>query len=753
MIRLNRTASHWPYRLLIGLTAMTMPVEAQAQDSPAAPAPSSVLLPDVNVTGAPLPGATLDQPNTTGSRLGLTARETPASIDTIDAATMLQRGYAHIEDAADSLPGVTSGGSPGDPVGFSVRGFTVNEVTMLRDGVYQGPASMVNRPGNSYNLQSVELLQGPASVLYGQGAVGGALNVVTRQPVFGPTTYDGLFSYGSFNTANAWVGMNTQLSDKVAVRIDLSRTSSSGYVHNDDPDSLNLTASLLWKVTDTVTLRLGLDVLHDDLPSYYGTPLVPAADAVSPLNGVVRSSKGLTIDAATQFTNFNVSDSVRQSTTVSPSATLTWTPSDNIVVTNRAYLFYAERRWQNAETYTFLPAGSGAVNAAGAPIAANQVGRDRFYVYHQQHQVGDTLDATVTGRLLGLDNKYTVGIDASYLQFIRDSGFPDATFADSVNPINVDQGLFGSFPGEFPERHSPTHITDIAGFFEDVLSLTPRLKLVTGLRYEWYDLIRDNFNSDGTFNAATSFRSTYHPTNYRAGLVYDVLPALTLYGQYVTAQDPPGSNVFLANAGQINGLSGSQQEEIGAKSVFLQGRAEATLALYNIQRSNILVTTSDNTVANVGTQRSYGVELSNAVQITPQWRVNANATYTHSRYGTFIDPTTGLNASGNEPPDVPTYTAGFWSLYSDAFGVPVDLGGSVRYVGTRAGDYANTLKLDGYTLVDLSATYHVKPGMELAARVSNLFNKTYAQWADVNYPSEVILGEPRSVTVSLHVHL
>ncbi len=728
---------------------------ASAQDASNVADPAAVRLPpiDVNIPSANGPADTLDRLNATGSRLGLTARETPGEIDIIDAATIQQRGYAHVEDAADSLPGVTSGGSPGDPVGLSVRGFTVNEITMLRDSVYQGPASMVNRPGNSYNLQSVELLQGPASVLYGQGAVGGVLNVITKQPLFRPTTYDGLFSYGSFNTVNAGIGVNTQVSDNVAVRVDFSATSSAGYVHNDDPNSFNLTAAMLWRINETLQLRVGLDVLHDSLPSYYGTPLIPVANAVSPLSGVVRSSKDLTIDGATQFDNFNVSDAIHQSTTVSPNATLTWEPAANVAVTNRAYAFYAERRWQNAESYTFLPAVSNAVDAAGAPIPANQVARDRFYVYHQQHQYGDTLDVTVAGKLFGLDNKYTVGIGASYLQFIRDSGFPSATYADFVDPYSVDQGYFGTFPGEFPPRHSPTHISDVAGFAEDILSLTPRLKLVTGLRYEWYSLVRDNFNQDSSYNLATSFRSTFHPTNYRVGLVYDVLPALTLYAQYVTAQDPPDSNVFLANAGQVTRLSGSQQEEVGAKSVFLQGRGQATLAFYDIQRSNILVSTSNETAANVGSQRAYGAEFSAAAQVTRHWLLNANAAYTHSRFGTFVDPNTGLNASGNTPPDVPTYTAALWSLYSAAFGYPVDLGASVRYIGNRAGDYANTLKLDAYTLVNLSAAYHVKPGVEVAARLDNLFDKTFVQWADVNYPSEVLLGEPRAVTVSLHVHL
>ena len=256
--RRNASATPYPGTTIIIGTCATLLLAGVAR-AQIAPDPTLTQLPTVSATGAQT-GAqtgidTLERPNAIGTRLGLTAKETPATIDTIDAKTMEERGYDHVEQAADSFPGVTSGGSPGDPVGLSVRGFTVNEISMLRDGIYQGPASMVNRPGNTFNLQSVELLEGPSSVLYGQGAVGGTLNVVTKQPVFGPTTQDGQFSYGSFNTVTAGAGVNTQLNDSVAVRMDLSRTSSSGYVHDDDPNSLNFTGSLLWKMSDAVTLK------------------------------------------------------------------------------------------------------------------------------------------------------------------------------------------------------------------------------------------------------------------------------------------------------------------------------------------------------------------------------------------------------------------------------------------------------------------------------------------------------------------
>jgi len=98
----------------------------------------------------------------------------------IDNDEMLGRGFSSVEQAADTLPGVTSGGSPGDLEQFTMRGFTGDQIPSLYNGLYIGPANITNRPQNTFNLASVEILKGPASVLYGQGAVGGVVNVVSK---------------------------------------------------------------------------------------------------------------------------------------------------------------------------------------------------------------------------------------------------------------------------------------------------------------------------------------------------------------------------------------------------------------------------------------------------------------------------------------------------------------------------------------------------------------------------------------------
>ncbi len=693
----------------------------------------------------------LDRPAPVGSRLGLSLRDTPATVDTISRDTALQRGALSAEAAADMLPGITSGGSPGNPGQFVLRGFTANEITVLHDGTYLGPVTMVNRPQNSFNLQDIEVLQGPASVLYGQGAVGGVVDERSRDPVLGRRSADLLASYGSFDTWNAGIGVNQPISRDAAVLVDVSRSSSNGYVPGSDPASLDVTGALLWHAPHRVTLRLGLDVLRDQLSSYYGTPLVPAASASffgGIAGGLLSSGTGLAIARDSLWQNYNVRDFTTTSTSLRPTLRLDWRATDRLTIHEKAYFFYAARRWQNAESYSFIPPGTDAMDAEGNAIATGSIARDRFHVFQNQHQVGDTLDATLDGSLFGLSNRVVAGIDGSYLRFIRDRGFPDAPYADAVSLSDPDRGEYGAFAGDLPSRKSPTDLGDLALFAEDVLSLTRTLKLVTGFRYDWLWLGRDNFNQDGSFNARTSFSGTYHPNNGRVGLVWNATRDITLYGSWTSADDPPGANIFLANRGQFDRLSHAQQAEIGLKAALPDGRADLTLSAYHIERNRMLVATGPDTVSTAGSQHSNGIETQANWRPAAHWTVSANAAWTRARYGSF-HPDAATDATGNRPPDVPALVGNLWIVRDHVAGTPVDLGGGWRHVGDRAGDYADTLSLKAYDTVDLFAAYHLRPAVTLYGRIGNLLDRHYVQWADVSYPTEVILGAPRSFSLSL----
>ncbi|NVN02276.1 MULTISPECIES: TonB-dependent receptor [Asaia] len=682
-----------------------------------------------------------------GGRLGLSLQHNPASIAVIDQKIISQRGYAQAEQAADFAPGVTSGGSPGNPAQLMMRGFSGNQILILRDGFYFGPTTMVNRPLNTFNLEAVEVLKGPSSVLYGQGAVGGTVDMRTRSPDPDHAHLDTLVSYGSFNTWNAGIGGSIPLSPTLAIRSDFSRTSSDGYVKGADPHSNDWTTTLLWHPSHNFSARLGMDYLTDELSTYYGAPLVSGSAVQDAAGGLLHSSSGLVVSKASLWRNYNVANPRASSVNATPTLHLNWILNDRLTLHDKAYFSYAKRRWDNAETYSYI-GSEGAVDASNAPIEPGRIGRDRFYVYQNQHQVGDTIDARFDSSFFGLKNRLVIGGDAYYLRFIRNRGFPDASYADSVSLTDPEGGALGNFAGEYPYRKSPTTLIDAGLFLEDTLSLTRTLRLIGGFRYDWLSLDRQNYNQNGQFNAATSFKGHYNPANFRIGPVYDILPNVSLYGVYTTAEDPPGSNLFLANKGQFSRLSHSRQGEIGVKASALSGRLVTTLSLFDIRRTRVLVQTGQDSVSTAGSQHSRGVEGQADWRLDRHWSLSGNVAYTDAHYGTFY-PDAATDASGNQVPNVPAVTANLWAVWSSALDLPVDLGAGMRYVSARKGDFANTLSLKDYALVNVFAGWHIRRGFTLYGRIDNLANKHFVQWADTSYPSEVLIGAPRSFSISM----
>ncbi|MFT4248697.1 MAG: TonB-dependent receptor [Pseudomonas sp.] len=701
---------------------------AWAQDQDAADERDARTLDKVTVNGRV---RSLEQFTPTGSRLDLSPRDTPATLDAINAEAIDARGLRTVEKAAESLPGVSTGGSPGNPATFSMRGFTDGQITILHNGLYLGPSNMTNRPQNTFNLQSVEILKGPASVIYGQGAVGGAVNVTNKAPTFGAGTYEVLAGVSSYGGRTWGLGAGGGLSDTLAYRVDLSRQSSDGYVHGAASSALNATASLLWRPSEQFSAQFSLDYAKDRPSTYFGTPLVPRSAASHPIEGILSTADGYVVDAATRRNNYNVADARIRSHQIWPQALLKWTLADGVTLQNLAYYFHANREWLNAESYSY-------------DTDTGQIDRDRFFVFHDQTLWGNQTSLSIEHPLAGLANRVVVGIDYSHLDFERNRGFPDG---DSVALDS--QGPTGTF-GPIVKRRSLTTWNNAALFVEDVLELTGKAKLVLGGRYEYLGLDRRNYATDGTFQPGTSFTATYRPANARIGLVYDVTPNITPYAAYTTATDPVGSNIFIVNSSENFDLSKSRQVEVGVKAATTDKRLSGTLALYDIKRNNILALTAQDALSNVGEQTSRGIELSADAQLGSRWSLSANYAYVDAKYAHFIDSNSGLDASGNRPTNVPRSVFNAWTSVRNVGGLPLELGATLRRVGQRFGNLANTLELEPYTLAGLYATYDLTPRVAVSLHADNVFNEDYVQWADIYYPGQVILGLPRTFELSLH---
>lgn len=678
----------------------------------------------------------LDQASPTASRLGIMAREIPATVEVIDKKTMQERGARTISESIESATGVIVNDSPGAPANFIMRGFSGNQIRQLFDGLMIGPANMTSRPRDTWNLERVEILKGPASVLYGEGAVAGAINFVTKRPSWTAEGTEAFISYGSFNTIRTGVGSGGTIgSERLHYRVDLSYLNSNNFagVQRSPYTYWNLTSGLMYEATPRLNFELSFDVAYDWSRPYFGTPLVPTSFAgSSAVNGVVSTIDGRTVDGRFLRQNFNTEDGVMTATTYWAKFKTNWRPTDLIEIRNQSYYYSADRHWANAETYTFN---------AGTQL----LDRDRLFVDHDQYTIGDRMEFQSNAPLFEYKNRFVVGGDFTYLRFATPLFFNAPV--DSVNPFAPLNGLFGS---NQPLTENRSAITTTAVFAEDQFSVTDQLKVVGGVRTDRIHVDREAFDAAGMQRTGRSYTKTFVPTTWRAGIVYDIVPAITLYGQYATAADPVGSNIFTLNKDDSIRLSTGAQWEVGGKGSFWDKRAEWTVAYFDIYRKNIQVPTSPTTSNTIGRQSSHGVELSVAVRPTVQWRVQGNLSLLSAQFDDFTEVAGAsvVSRAGNRPQNIPQTVGNLWSIYRLDAPVPVDLGVAFRFVGDRYGDNANTIRVHSYATADAWVTVPYR-SFTITLRGRNLFDKTYATALSSYQFDQLLIGSPRTVELSV----
>src|SRR5690606_33903277 len=178
----------------------------------------------------------------TGSRLGLTPLETPASVYSVDGDTIRALGDTDFSEAVTRAPGLAQSQTPGSgTIDITSRGFGGGSVLQLFNGVRLLPNNgSLSFPFDTWNVDRIEVLNGPGSVLYGQGAMGGVINVIPKSANFSRSEVEAQVRYGSFDTYQAAIGMSAPIADSLAFRIDGSVRGSDGYVDRGNSESLAL---------------------------------------------------------------------------------------------------------------------------------------------------------------------------------------------------------------------------------------------------------------------------------------------------------------------------------------------------------------------------------------------------------------------------------------------------------------------------------------------------------------------------------
>jgi iron complex outermembrane receptor protein len=629
-----------------------------------------------------------------------------------------------------------------------MRGFANSELNVLYNGIKIGPPNMTSRFMDTANLESIEILKGPASLMSGEGASGGAINYMNKQPFTGPIQNEANFSLDSLGSYRASYGSGGSTAiNGLDYRFDISRSSLNGFIDNTDTRTFNVSGQLNYKVNDYLKVWGAFEYKHDDESPYWGTPLVSTAfSGPFATKGIVSGSYlsnfngtnlgPVTIDSRTLNTNYNVLNDEDHADEYWLRGGFELALTNDVSLKSQFYGYDAHREWLNNEVAAF--------NAT-----TDLVDRSRFYVAHDQQLAGNITDLTMNSNIAGMANRMVTTVAASYLDFDRPAAanFP----GDSVPLTNPDPGLYGLLT----TQNQTATIDNESVAVEDRLKITQAFALIGGLRFERIGLDRTSTDVTGADHTGFPFSKVWTPLTGRAGYTWEAIPGMTFYSQYATGADVAANNIFLLSATQPLNLTTSRTYETGVKQVLWDNRAEWSFSAFDILRKNVYAAQGGMLLNVAGQEDSKGIEVAAAIHPTPAWKIWGNYAYVDAHYADY--DFVGGSFSGNTPPNVPrdVWNAGTSYRFETAW--PVEFGASVRHVGNRFNTDANTVTLDAYTVADAYAFVDIagkdfsRPDIDkvrVTFRVRNLTNTQYAIWGDPFYPDQVLLGAPRTYEVS-----
>ena len=690
-----------------GLCLLALHNSAQALTLPASPV-TAPAVDDERVD--------LNTPTTAGSRLNLTALQTPGSVESQTGEKIRQRGDASVQDAISRATGITRTGTPGDGgTSLQARGFTgQSSVLQLYDGqrMFDG-AGTSTFPVDTWSVERVDVLRGPASVMYGQGATGAVINTLSKKPFEGQIENHIRLGYGSYDRQQQALDSGGSLTDTLSYRLNINRLRSNGFIDRGDSASDFVSAALRWQPADNLSVTLAHDYGDQRPQNDYGTPLI---------NGQLHKSL--------RAKNYNVSNNTLHYNDQWTRLTSAWQINDNVTATNELSYLKNQRRWQNAESYN---------DVDGGLVRQNYLG-----IKHNQEQVGDRQTFTFKHTLFGLDSQTVTGVEYNRIRFHLVSNAPFDDLPGSGQPVDIQHPVPQPFVSDSPFiAQSVTTTKQLAAFAENRLQLSDKLSLITGVRRDYLHI-----DSNDLTTANRDADTTLTGNNWKAGLVYAITPDISVYGQYATSTDGVGSLISLSPSQQQFGLSTAKQAEVGFKQAFWDARGEWTLAAYHIVKQKLLVSIPGTDLKEqVGQQSSNGLEVSLDLQLPDAWQLQANAAIVRAQYDDFSEVVNGqaISRNGNRPVDVPNRTANLW--LSNAVTDDIRAGAGVRYVSARYADTANTREVPSYTVADAAVSWRAMRNTTLGLELNNLFNRTYAV-SQYNNGQQWLLGEPRSFFVT-----
>lgn len=706
----------------------TVTLEKVAQSASATTAFGQTTLPAVQVTGKAEYDLT-DPYNKdyavsnadTATKTDTPLMETPMNIQVIPKAVLNDQQAIMLSQALKNVAGVITGGDNssggfGSSDDITLRGFQTS--VQFRNGFRID--NDFNPVGSRQlaNVERIEVLKGPAAILYGRVEPGGMVNVVTKQPLATPyyALQQQIGSYDLYRTTIDATGPLTQ-GDALLYRVNLSYENSGSFRQLVDNERVFIAPVLKWNISPQTQATLEMEYNHDNLnKDYQVLPFLNGKFVDIPRGRNLDERSPITVDTA--FVGFNWSHAFNDM----------WTLSQRMAA-----------HWVDQEPSPIVDSGfaGGVTEQSGRFL----LGRSAFTFDKQTADYYTTMDLTGHFDTAGL--KHTLLLGGDYYRRNISSIYTDpvGTLApiDIFNPVH--DATLTSVPN--PMSYFAKTDTDNYGLYlQDQIKLPYNVHVMGGFRYQ-------DVETENKINNTSTSEDDVTP---RVGLLWQARSWLSVYGNYVENFGAGNGQDFAGN--QLPPQS-AQQWEGGVKTEFFEGRLSATFAYFELTKQNVATADQNHPGFSIATGevRSRGPEFDIRGEILPGW--NAIATYAN------LD--TRVTKSNNGDVGyrffaVPQNLGSLWSTYDfqQASLRGLKIGGGVT-VRDETADFSNQISTTGYTTVDLLAAYrfNVKASRVTAQlNVNNLLDENYLVngfHRDFNSTGQVSIGTPRTFMGSLKV--
>ncbi|MBC8635478.1 TonB-dependent siderophore receptor [Caballeronia sp. EK] len=663
--------------------------------------------------------------------------DTPRSITVIPEELIKETNATTFADALKTVPGITflGGDAAANPSADRpvIRGFESRN-SIFVDGIRD--SGVQNR--ETFDIESITVIKGPDSVYAGRGAVGGSIDIETKMPK-------------NENFINGSAGIGTDAYKRLTLDVNQKFAGDNAFRFNAmgfdaNQAGRNNVYSKRWGIAPSVAF--GLNSPTTVTLSYYHLNSYDMPDFSVPF----RSTGGTPINSDRgQFYGLNNRD-YRYGQTDTGEVRIEHRFNENLKLRNttmfgRSTLDYIATNPQlTSPTSNIL-----SLQAKSGKYATNSI----------------TNQTELTGKatLLGMQHTMTGGVEFSHEHSlyegylvsdsagnnIRTGGPCSVAYnCTPVNAWNPDNPWLGSvlLNGDkgFPGAATHTQTNTASAYLFDSVKITDRWIFNAGVRFDRFDVTSTQAGAKDLSNNSNLF-------SYQLGLVYKLMPTVSLYTSYGTSANPPGANAGLG--GGTDQLTATNQDlspersrniEVGAKWDVLD-RLSMNLALFQTDKTNARVSDGLGGTINAGHQRVRGVEVGTAGNITGKWSVFGGYSYLDA---ITIDAGAASAASSGLPMVmVPKHNFTLWSFYDVLPKLKVGAGATIASKSYASVSPTVLKWTPGYARFDAVATYHVAKSVDLQLNVNNIFDRKYFSSA---YPIYATWAPGRSAMLTLNFY-